>query len=752
MGYSNRFVVDLIHRSLRCGMVIIPLLLVASRPIAAMVPDDKDKDKRSPSNSRGNDSGSRSDAPRYNPPPPRQTPVDNSPKPERTIRNDNPGSGGVQRFNPPPKVSSTPSSSPSVSNPPATTNSRPADTTSRDRDRKYSPVTTSPPKVGTADKGTAGGSDSQLRAKRDDRSTPSDIRKRLDQKDKKSDSPSSAPDSRSGGKTDNPGDKSGDKTLEKGRLDRSLPTGTVKNPDNTTPLKDKGVTPLKDKGTGPSDAKRVEDRGKPASDKSDRRDAFTPDRFSAGGANKGVPSNPGGAKADATLRLTPGIKTDGVKHPVPELISAGNLPKAVHDADLKTQREHMNHQRFDERVKSGELDAIAKGETAKKLNLADQYRTCGKATSPGGWICRNAQAEIPITPSVGSVRLANLHGVHPKHGFYCGAISPVYADHCFKFHYYGWPFFAGECWYPHWTPWVAWSWGYHCHPIWDPRPLWCRPIIYEPYIVWHWWQPPLWTPLPEVACGTWVDVKPEVIEPEQFDLQLLAVRMVDPGHPEEKLGPRYRVWFRNNSPQPITQPFSVMVFASNDKRFGEELPRTGVRVTSIEADDTQSVDLRLPADVYTMNRDAGGQPAPFEFLHFFVDANREINDVNLANNGALVPREEMLPVDPAAFELDPVQARSGDEVIVAGEGFGPQPGQVLLHIGGQEIQAEIAGWYDLGVKIAIPKMDIPVPAEADVIVVRGDGAAANPVKLTLLPGAGQPGTGNAGGTLKRDYT
>ena len=182
-------------------------------------------------------------------------------------------------------------------------------------------------------------------------------------------------------------------------------------------------------------------------------------------------------------------------------------------------------------------------------------------------------------------------------------------------------------------------------------------MIYEPYIVWNWWAPPVWQPLPEAACGTWVDVKPIVVEPEQYDLQLLAVRMVDPGHPEEKLGPRYRVWFRNNSNKPITQPFSVMLFAGNDKRFGQDLPRGGVRVTSIEAGDTQSVDIRLPIEVYTMNRDAAGQPAPFEFLHFFVDANREINDVSLANNGAVVPREEMLPVDPAAFEIDPAQSQ-----------------------------------------------------------------------------------------------
>ena len=129
----------------------------------------------------------------------------------------------------------------------------------------------------------------------------------------------------------------------------------------------------------------------------------------------------------------------------------------------------------------------------------------------------------------------------------------------------------------------------------------------------------------------------------------------------------------------------------------------------MNAGDVQSADIRLPLEVSTMNRDAAGQPAPFEFLHFFVDANREINDITRANNGAVVPREEMLPVDPAAFEVEPAAANVGGELIVAGEGFGPQPGQVLLHVGGREYQADIVGWYDLGAKIVVPRLHIAQP-------------------------------------------
>ena len=75
----------------------------------------------------------------------------------------------------------------------------------------------------------------------------------------------------------------------------------------------------------------------------------------------------------------------------------------------------------------------------------------------------------------------------------------------------------------------------------------------------------------------------------------------------------------------------------------------------------------------------------------------------------------------------------GGEVILAGEGFGPQPGQVLVHVGGRELEGEILGWYDLGVRWTLPKLAIAGPTEAEVIVVRGDGAAANPLRITITP-------------------
>jgi len=392
--------------------------------------------------------------------------------------------------------------------------------------------------------------------------------------------------------------------------------------------------------------------------------------------------------------------------------------------------------RFPDRLKAGQLDHVMRGPTAQKLRLSDQYRAMQK-----GDVARRLQLQQHTNRVVGAragpaIARSGVRGhaspAHRPQHYYQGRISPHYTASSFRHHYWGHHSFAGWHWYPRWTPWVNWAWYYNCHPLWDPRPGWCRPVVYVPSHHWTWYQPPVWVSLPVVTAGTWVDVQPVVVV-DKFDLQVLAVRLVDPGHPEEKLGPRYRIWFRNNSDQPITRPFDLMLFAGNGEELADGLPQAGVRVTSIEAGDIQAVDVRLPVDVYSMGNDALGQPVPFETLHVIIDANREIAETAEANNGIRVARAEIPLVDPAAFEVEPIKATAGGEVLLAGEGFGPRPGQLLVHLGNLELEGEILGWYDLGVRATLPNVPLAAPTEAELIVVRGDGAAANPIKITVSP-------------------
>jgi len=50
-----------------------------------------------------------------------------------------------------------------------------------------------------------------------------------------------------------------------------------------------------------------------------------------------------------------------------------------------------------------------------------------------------------------------------------------------------------------------------------------------------------------------------------------------------------------------------------------------------------------------------------------------------------------------------------------------------------ELDAEIQGWYDLGVRAKLPNLPLAAATDAEIVVVRGDGAVANPLSLRIMP-------------------
>jgi hypothetical protein len=153
---------------------------------------------------------------------------------------------------------------------------------------------------------------------------------------------------------------------------------------------------------------------------------------------------------------------------------------------------------------------------------------------------------------------------------------------------------------------------------------------------WNCWNYPCWCPLYSCGCGCWYDVP--VVEVQGLDLQLLAVRTIDGGDAEKQLGPAMRVWFRNNSSVAITHPFNVLALAARDIQPTADLPQAGVRVDSIDAGQTVSVDIRLPV--------MANQPG-FPFFHVLVDSDREIPEVDENNNGLVIKRLQVQPVEVA---------------------------------------------------------------------------------------------------------
>jgi hypothetical protein len=116
-----------------------------------------------------------------------------------------------------------------------------------------------------------------------------------------------------------------------------------------------------------------------------------------------------------------------------------------------------------------------------------------------------------------------------------------------------------------------------------------------------------------------------------IDVEFTKIAQLDAGDPAKNLAPAYRVWFHNNSTVDINQPFDVSLLAANDEKLSEGLPSASVRVDSLAADETLSVDIRLPIAAMTMGT-ADGQPAPYAYVHTIIDSQNELVETNKTNN------------------------------------------------------------------------------------------------------------------------
>jgi len=129
------------------------------------------------------------------------------------------------------------------------------------------------------------------------------------------------------------------------------------------------------------------------------------------------------------------------------------------------------------------------------------------------------------------------------------------------------------------------------------------------------------------------------------DVEFSKIAQIDAGDPAKNLAPAYRVWFHNNSTVDINQPFDVAILASCDKQLSQGLPFSSVRVASLAADETMSVDIRLPIAAMTMGT-ADGQTAGYAYVHTIIDSQKELVETNKANNLSVDSRDDI----PAAAE------------------------------------------------------------------------------------------------------
>ncbi len=362
-------------------------------------------------------------------------------------------------------------------------------------------------------------------------------------------------------------------------------------------------------------------------------------------------------------------------------------------------------------VKINKIDHLVNSDAGKKFDLGKQLKLADKGD---------------VARQLNLFKKLNDMGGWKNH--VSGKYSKDYFNLCFNNQYCG-PF-NNKCYQPKWCSWIDWCY-FPTYDFWcDYRPLCCRPIYCTPCTPWVYCDYPVFYGLPTCDCGTWVDVAPVAVD-AGLDIQCLAVRFVDNGHAEKELGPRYRVWVRNNSRVDIKQGFDVMMMASMDDKMAEALPHAGSRVAAIKAGETISLDVRLPFAATSMGHDLAGAPMAFNKLHVIADARNELKEINRKNNGAVVARTSILPVDPALLNVEKTAA-AGSEISLAGEGLGPEGGKVIIDIAGTETEGEIQGWTDVGARVKLPNVAINGATDANIVMIRGDGAATSPVSIKLV--------------------
>ncbi len=411
-----------------------------------------------------------------------------------------------------------------------------------------------------------------------------------------------------------------------------------------------------------------------------------------------------------TLRSDHKLDVKAVDLKKVEINKVGDL--GVKKLDIKPIA-NVDHrgQKANDAVKINKIDHLLSSDAGKKFDLTKQLKLADKGD---------------VARQMNLFKKLNDMGGWKNH--FAGKYNKNYFDLCFNNSYCG-PF-TQKCYQPHWCGWIDWCY-FPTYDFWcDYRPLCCRPIYCVPCNPWVYCNYPVFYTLPTCDCGTWVDVAPVAIE-SGLDIQCLAVRFVDNGHAEKELGPRYRVWVRNNSKVDIRQGFDVLMMASMDDKMAAALPHAGSRVASIKAGETISLDIRLPFAATSMGHDLAGAPMAFNKLHVVADARNELKDINRQNNGAVVARTSILPVDPAVLNVEKTAA-AGSEISLAGEGLGPEGGKVIIDIAGTQTEGEIQGWTDVGARVKLPSVMVNGSTDASIVMVRGDGAATSPVSIKLV--------------------
>jgi hypothetical protein len=128
-----------------------------------------------------------------------------------------------------------------------------------------------------------------------------------------------------------------------------------------------------------------------------------------------------------------------------------------------------------------------------------------------------------------------------------------------------------------------------------------------------------------------------------MDLELVDIRLVDAGSLSDGVGPRFRLFCRNNGTLEAPK-FHISMMADLGSVLSEKAHLVTVESVGIKPGKTQSVDVQLPVEVLKMTTAKDRWAKPFDLLGAMLDSDESLTETNENNNTLVLTRDSIKPL------------------------------------------------------------------------------------------------------------
>jgi hypothetical protein len=128
-----------------------------------------------------------------------------------------------------------------------------------------------------------------------------------------------------------------------------------------------------------------------------------------------------------------------------------------------------------------------------------------------------------------------------------------------------------------------------------------------------------------------------------LDIELVDVRLVDAGSMEHGVGPRFRLFCRNNGTLEAPK-FHVTVMADLGSTLTEKAHQVTVESVGIKPGKTQTVDIQMPLEILKMTSSKDRWARPFDLLGAMLDSDESLTETNEKNNTLVLARDSIKPL------------------------------------------------------------------------------------------------------------